>query len=689
MKWLTYRTDLLLKTLLLLCLKGLEAQNKFDLRNPIVKAIVLNSKAASIKAWMDAKINPCDNFFEYSCNNWLRINSAATLELYNTNNFEEMSNALLFKIKNLLNQKESEQDHQNEHMHKVRAFYRSCLSTKDNREAYVKALKLMYRQYGEFSFVERSRKWHLLRNKFDWWSVMARLNLNYGKSVILSLDIQNDVKNSNRTMLYLGPPALLVGEPFVVKRIAQQMTAIFELPAAEALEDTLRILNFEAELSEGGSSNLSVETLEELLSRYPMPEVAKKYANYFDMEKFLKLALNTSRLPEEIYLYDEAYLKNLAKVLKNAAPHTIEDYILWVLLDDYLVDFNTQNWQEFCGEKTKTYFGKFLNHEVYKSFRNPEYEQDLKELWQEIKQAFMRALNDTNYDDWMSPQVKQAALKKLRKIRLVLNTYDEENFDLFFKDLHIDPQNYVANIERILLKLESLRTDKMAKQTASLDATQEMSFTPIYEHFENTINIPVALLQPFRLWSPVYPKATKYATIGFLLAHEMIHGFDDMGRHYDGQGQLSDWWDKDSSREFERRRQCFQQQYNRYIYGSDVEDMEASQAENIADNGAIQLAFAAYYHWRTTENASMPQNGDAKNTEVFSKLPYNEWQLFFISFAQLWCSDVHPKFKDLQGTHAPSKYRVIGSLSNFEGFSQVFQCPSGSEMNPSTKCVIY
>lgn len=107
-----------------------------------------------------------------------------------------------------------------------------------------------------------------------------------------------------------------------------------------------------------------------------------------------------------------------------------------------------------------------------------------------------------------------------------------------------------------------------------------------------------------------------------------------------------------------------------------------TQGENIADNGGLKVAYRAYKHWAV-------QNG---NEHRLPALNYSVTQLFWISFAQLWCSvssDEHINMTIARDVHPPDRYRVIVPLSNLEMFSRDFNCPRGSPMNPDQKCEVW
>jgi predicted metalloendopeptidase len=73
-------------------------------------------------------------------------------------------------------------------------------------------------------------------------------------------------------------------------------------------------------------------------------------------------------------------------------------------------------------------------------------------------------------------------------------------------------------------------------------------------------------------------------------------------------------------------------------------------------------------------------------------LPYTPKQLFWVSFAQTWCTkyrDEKLKQQILTGVHSPAHFRVLGSVSNVEDFANDYNCPLGSNMNPKQRCSVW
>ncbi|CAG2169654.1 unnamed protein product, partial [Oppiella nova] len=110
--------------------------------------------------------------------------------------------------------------------------------------------------------------------------------------------------------------------------------------------------------------------------------------------------------------------------------------------------------------------------------------------------------------------------------------------------------------------------------------------------------------------------------------------------------------------------------------------------EDIGDIAGLKASFNAFNRI-VTQNLNKIYN-DIKLLPNFSQ--YTPQQLFFLSYAQKWCRYITPnqvRVKILRGVHSPEKYRVNGALSNFADFSQAFDCPVGSAMNPGVKCEMW
>lgn len=150
-----------------------------------------------------------------------------------------------------------------------------------------------------------------------------------------------------------------------------------------------------------------------------------------------------------------------------------------------------------------------------------------------------------------------------------------------------------------------------------------------------------------------------YGALGSLIGHEISHALDTTGRQFDKNGELKIWWHQTDIQEYESKSECFELQYNRYKI-----DGFTTLGENIADNVGLKISYSAF---KNSRNSNFPI--------VLPNVSfYSNDQLFFISFAQLWCeiSSVNEFLNE--GEHAPVKQRVLGSVANSAEFSKAYQC---------------
>ncbi|XP_061392329.1 uncharacterized protein LOC133327811 [Musca vetustissima] len=340
--------------------------------------------------------------------------------------------------------------------------------------------------------------------------MVAELKQLYGKSIFLSVDVKKDYFNHTLTSVYISPQDPVENLEERQEEIAWYLSKIFYLSPDKVADISSTIAQLDTELSLE-PVDMDGEEENHLHEKYPR----------FDVKSFLATALNvtTSELPEHIYIYDEGTFSNILQLVETTDEDILRDYMLWQLMEEYLVVTSTMkpaDREEFCTEQAKKYFGEYIDHVVYGEYRLDTYEQELVELWQQIRSSFRKAL-ETNSYPWMTEPVKTEALNKLNNMKLRINSYDHIDFPKYFQSLEIQSHNYVENIQNILLNRQIQVTNKLQAAAESLDTTQLFSFTPVYISSQNTIIIPVSLLQPFYFWHPVYPKTIKFATLGTLV----------------------------------------------------------------------------------------------------------------------------------------------------------------------------
>ena len=114
-----------------------------------------------------------------------------------------------------------------------------------------------------------------------------------------------------------------------------------------------------------------------------------------------------------------------------------------------------------------------------------------------------------------------------------------------------------------------------------------------YSPLNNEIVFPAAILQPPFFDYRADP-ASNYGAIGFIIGHEITHGFDLQGSKFDQNGNLKNWWTAADRERFEALNQALVAQYDEIEVLPDLfVNGQITVTENVADLGGIETAYDA------------------------------------------------------------------------------------------------
>ncbi|WP_439696366.1 M13 family metallopeptidase [Mucilaginibacter sp. AW1-7] len=270
--------------------------------------------------------------------------------------------------------------------------------------------------------------------------------------------------------------------------------------------------------------------------------------------------------------------------------------------------------------------------------------------------------------DWMCPETKEQALKKIRAITLKIGYPDKwETYD----GVIIKRDDYVGNIRSLLKWRYNFNISLLGKP---VDKTR-WGITPqtvnaYYSETNNEIVFPAAMLQ-FPFFDLQADDAVNYGGIGGIIGHEIIHGFDDKGRRYDANGDLRNWWTKSDADKFKIRANQLVMQYNNLTVLDTLHvNGKLTLGENIADLGGLSIAYEAFLKTK--------QSRSAKVIDGFTPN-----QRFFLSWAQTWRSSERPEATAqniLKDPHSPDKHRTNATLTNISAWYKAFNIKPGDKL---------
>ena len=207
------------------------------------------------------------------------------------------------------------------------------------------------------------------------------------------------------------------------------------------------------------------------------------------------------------------------------------------------------------------------------------------------------------------------------------------------------------------------------------------SVNAYYNSSMNDVNFPAGVLMP-PMYDPRMDDAPNYGNTGGTIGHELVHGFDDEGRQFDGDGNLRDWWTAEDAAAFEERANCIRTQYAGYRVIDEVFiNSKLTAGEDIADLGGLLLAWDAWKKETATETLK-PRDGLSPE------------QRFFVGFAQWACAFERPESLRVHAAtdpHSPPEYRVNGVVVNMPEFARAFSCKAADAMvkPPEKVCRIW
>ena len=289
--------------------------------------------------------------------------------------------------------------------------------------------------------------------------------------------------------------------------------------------------------------------------------------------------------------------------------------------------------------------------------------------------AMVEAIRGTFRDrierlDWMGAETKARSLAKLAAMRSKVG-YPDHWKD--YSALSVGRASYAANM---MATSRWQFQDNLAKFGRPVDRN-EWEMTPqtyqaYYNPSNNEIVLPAAIFTVPGVANADVDDAVAYGYVAAsTIGHEMTHGFDDQGRQYDAQGNLSGWWSAQDAARFNAAAQKMVVQFDAYepLPGLHING-NASLGENIADYGGVLLGLEAFQ-----------KTAQYKQGKLIGGLTAT--QRYFLGYAMGWMRhqrDERLRRNLLSDVHAPAKWRVMGPLSNVPEFYQAFGVKPGQPM---------
>jgi len=648
-------------------------------------------------AAIDKTADPCEDFYQYACGNWKKNNpippdqvrwgAFGMLQERNRYLLWQELDAAAKAPKSPLQKKYGD-------------FFAACMNTDLVEKKGVAPIGPAFKRIAD------------LKDTKGLAPMVGELAAQGDSASLFRFGVQQDEKDSTKQIASIGQGGLSLPDrdyylqdrfAAIRKQYVEHMTRMFTLAgdsAEQAAKEADAVLKVETALAKASTSRTELRDPEKRYHIYAVADLQKltpdfEFSAYFNAVKVGHFDTLNVATPD--------FFKGLNELMASEPVDSWKSYFRWHVLTASAQDMPkafrdedfsffgkvlagqkepTPRWRE-CTSVTDQAMGEAVGQDWVKEHFPPQSKASMDKL--------VAALDKSLGDDiktlpWMSDDTKKAAAEKLAQFRNKIG-YPEKWRD--YSALSVNRDDLAGNSHRAVVFQRNYMLSKLGKPVDE----KEWGMTPptvnaYYSPSNNDINFPAGILQP-PFFDPNIDPAVNFGGIGVVIGHEMTHGFDDQGSKYDGKGNLREWQTAEDRKKFVERTDCEVAEYGGFE-AAPAHDEQPQQklngkltlGENTADNGGLRIAYMALLDTLAAEGKSIEGKIDG----------YTSKQRFFLGFAQVWCENMTEptaRQRALTDPHSPGRWRVNGSVQNFDEFGNAFGCKKGQPMYPENSCRVW
>lgn len=654
---------------------------------------------ASVLAAMDTTVDPCVDFYQYACGGWLRKTGLPADKARYGRGFGELADRNLAVVRTILETAaaNAQKPKANPVDAKLGAAFSACMDEPEIEALGMTALAPLLSQITA------------VVDEATFYTTVGKLHGSYfggNNGPLFLIAVEPDSKRPDVYIAHvLQGGTGLPDRDFYLKTDAQSMQLLgaYQNHVATMLgflgesvdvaaTQAAAIVAFETRLAGIATPRAELRDPDKtyhLLGTTGLQNLDPKipWQNYFTALGYPKIDVNLN-------VMTPTYFKELGAIVRQTQVDTLRAYLRWLVLraaaphlGKTVVDadfrFNSlldgakelsPRWER-CAQLVNFNLGELVGQQFVKERFAGDSKAVALDMIHHIEQAFEEGLPALS---WMDPATRARAVEKMKALRNKIG-YPEKWRD--YAKLKISRHDHLGNVVAARRFNFTRDADRIGGKVD--DSEWEMPAAIVnayYNPSHNQMVFPAGILQP-PYFSASFPMAMNFGGIGMVMGHELTHGFDDQGRKFDGKGVLREWWDPSASQKFAGRAQCVSDLYSGIEVLPGVKlNGQLTLGENIADFGGIKEAHAGYRTWQKTHTETPPIQGLTND------------QLFFLGFAQGWCSHETAESQRLRAMtdpHSPPKQRVNVPLTHFSGFWEAWQCAPGTPMHAPQPCEVW
>lgn len=610
---------------------------------------------AIIAAFIYLNKNYIDNYYEYINKEAIKDKEDGWSYIDDIN--KEISNDANNIVKEIINNPTTSEEKN------IKEFYNEYLNIEFRNKNGLKDLEL---------YIDKINK---TTNINDFITEAIKLEKELSIELLMSKSIMKDFK-TGKNILYITPIPMDYGyssdyysnETLTTvknnfKLYNNKLLREYGYTAGEALDITNQIDDFYTNLANNSLKQDDLLNTEKYYNIIDKSALSKIYTN-LDINKYFN-ELGLSKI-DKLSLVDEKSYQELNKYLTNSNLSLWKNIATIKILQTY-AEYTTENYETIFTKLNKNLLGKeytreetaydlikqIYPNEISKNYNNKYLSDDTKNYISNLTNEIIKEYEDMINTSWMDNETKSKAVTKLNNIKINIGTNYIKDFSSYY-----DFNSNISLVKNIinLNKVVRAASYEMLDTTTTTNALPDYTFNAYYDVTSNSINI---LTGSTKVIKDINNKYENIGSIGFIIAHEISHAFDNNGSKFDENGLLSNWYTTSSQEKYQEIQNKVIDYYNNYEIIHNVSNNGTRTiGENIADLGAMECI----------TNILIKNNANKK-----------DYQTTYESFAKVWANNYSKSTKVLQSlidTHSPNEIRVNGVLSSTKKFYETYKIDS-------------